>query len=336
MAVRDAFDRPLGALRLSVTDRCNLRCRYCMPAERHDWLPRSEILSFAELCALVDVFVRLGVGRVRITGGEPLLRRDLPTLVAMLAAKPAIRDLALTTNGLLLGALARPLRAAGLGRITVSLDTLRVDRFERLTRRDGLGQVLAGLEAARKAGFSPIKLDALLLRGINDDEIFDLLELARSAGAELRFIEYMDMGDATGWRPEQVVPQAEILARVQERYGAPLPFGDRGSAPAARYRLGDGLVFGVVSGTSAPFCTACDRGRLTAGGMFYGCLYATQGTDLKAPLRAGASAAELAGILQRSWTERRDRSAEERWRRQLAAGAELGEGPRVEMHERGG
>ncbi|MBI4701740.1 MAG: GTP 3',8-cyclase MoaA [Deltaproteobacteria bacterium] len=334
MAVHDAFDRPLGALRLSVTDRCNLRCRYCMPAERHDWLPRSEILSFAELAALADAFVQLGVGRVRITGGEPLLRRDLPTLVAMLAAKPAIRDLALTTNGLLLASLARPLREAGLGRITVSLDTLRADRFERITRRDGLAQVLAGLEAARDAGLSPIKLDALLLRGANDDELFDLLDFARSIGAELRFIEYMDVGGATGWRPEQVVPQAEILARVAQRYGAPLPFGDRGSAPAARYQLPDGLIFGIVSGTSAPFCAACDRGRLTAGGTFYGCLYATQGTDLKAPLRAGASVAELADLVERIWSERRDRSAEERSRRHEHTPPATA--PRVEMHSRGG
>ena len=308
----DAHRRPLGSLRLSVTDRCNLRCRYCMPGDHHEWLPRAEILRFDELRALVDAFVALGVERVRITGGEPLLRRDLPKLVALLARNAGIADLALTTNGVLLGPQARALRSAGLGRVTVSLDTLRPERFAALTRVDALGAVRAGIDAALGAGLGPVKLDAVILRGVNDDELADLLELGWALGIEVRFIEYMAIGSASRWSREQVVEAATMLATIAERYGEPTPFGGRGASPAERYRLPDGRTFGIIAANSAPFCAKCNRSRLTADGTWYPCLYATRGLDLKAPLRAGRSAAELEALLAQAWQARTDRGAEER------------------------
>src|SRR5262245_5699804 len=214
----DALGRPLRNLRLSVTDRCNLRCQYCMPEEDYVWLPRHDLLDFEEISRLVDVFAGLGVDKIRLTGGEPLLRRDLPVLVRLLAAKPAIRDLALTTNGLLLGDLAGDLHAAGLHRLTVSLDTLRADRFRALTRRDELAKTLAGIDAAIDAGFRGLKLDTVVMRGTNDDELVELLEYARGNGSELRYIEYMDVGGATHWSMQRVVSRAEILSRLEKHY----------------------------------------------------------------------------------------------------------------------
>jgi cyclic pyranopterin phosphate synthase len=313
MPVLDTFGRPLGALRLSVTDRCNLRCHYCMPQDDYVWLPRDALLTFEETVRLADTFAALGVRRVRLTGGEPLLRRDLPSLVAMLAQRPWLEDLALTTNGVLLGDVARPLRDAGLHRLTVSLDTLRPDRFARLTRRDALPDVLAGLDAARRAGFSDLKIDAVVSRGDNDDEIVDLLEFARDLGAEIRFIEYMDVGGALGWRADAVVTRAEMLAIVEARYGpvaAITPPGSR--APAERFRLPDGLTFGIIASTSQPFCEMCDRVRLTADGVMLLCLYAQHGTDLRRPLRAGASVETLRRTIEAVWSSRADRGAEER------------------------
>jgi cyclic pyranopterin phosphate synthase len=337
--LRDTFGRPLRNLRLSVTDRCNLRCAYCMPEEEYVWLPRQDLLSFEEIARLVDVFLGLGVDKVRLTGGEPLMRRDLPVLIELLAGKPALADLALTTNGLLLADLAAPLLKAGLHRVTVSLDTLRPERFRALTRRDGLEQVLAGIAAARAAGFEDTKLDTVVLRGVNDDELLDLIAFGASAGAEVRFIEYMDVGGATAWTPAQVVPREELLAAVAARHGA-LEELPRGAAPADRYRAADGTVFGIIASTTRPFCAACDRSRLTADGTWYLCLYAAQGLDLRGPLRAGASDAELGALLARGWTARDDRGAErrlaERERGPSVEREELLSDPRREMHTRGG
>jgi cyclic pyranopterin phosphate synthase len=340
MAVVDALGRQLKSLRLSVTDRCNLRCTYCMPEQSYVWLPRSEVLQFDELSRLVDVAVALGVARVRLTGGEPLIRRDLPTLVAMLANKSGVEDLALTTNGLLLSRHARALRDAGLDRLTVSLDTLRRDRFAALCRVDGLQKVLEGIHAAADCGFSPIKLDAVLIRERNDDEIGDLLRFAHSLGAEMRFIEYMDVGGATDWRPEQAISSDEVLTTVERLFGTVRPIGDRGAAPAARYELPDGSVFGIVASNSAPFCAQCNRCRLTADGMWYPCLYAEHGVDLKGALRSGADHEQLRAMLASRWTERRDRGAEQRAesdgeRRPLSREA-LCEDTHLEMHTRGG
>jgi len=338
--LQDGFGRPLGSLRLSVTDRCNLRCAYCMPAEEYVWLPKRDLLTFEELGTLVDVFTRFGVHRLRLTGGEPLLRRDVDELIAILAAKPAIEDLALTTNGLLLAERAAKLRAAGLHRVTVSLDTLQRDRFERLTRRDGLNDVLAGIDAARAAGFERLKLDTVVTRGVNDDELVPLLEYGRSIGAEVRFIEYMDVGGALDWSDRDVVSAKEMLARLGEHYGGVEPIHETSRAPARRYRLPDGTTFGVIASTTAPFCRSCDRSRLTADGLWFLCLYAPNGLDLRTPLRDGASADELAAILRSTWTARRDRGAEERLaakeRGPSQALRELRDDPHLEMHTRGG
>src|SRR5262245_21621503 len=219
MMVTDVYQRPLRNLRISVTDRCNLRCAYCMPGEDYVWLPREQILDFEEISTLVDVFMDLGVDKIRLTGGEPLLRRDLPALVRQLAAKPKLRDLALTTNGVLLAEQARPLRTAGLHRVTVSLDTLRPDRFAALTRRANHAQVLAGIAAVAPAGFTGTKLDTVVMRDVNDDELADLIEYGRTVPAEVRFIEYMDVGGATRWSMDKVVSRADMLGILERRYG---------------------------------------------------------------------------------------------------------------------
>jgi cyclic pyranopterin phosphate synthase len=340
MTLRDALDRPLSNLRLSVTDRCNLRCAYCMPEQEYVWLPQPDLLSFEEIAALVDVFTALGVDRIRLTGGEPLLRRDLDRLVALLAAKPALREIALTTNGVLLAEQADALARAGLKRFTISLDTLRADVFRELTRRDDLARVLAGIDAAAATGLCDLKLDCVVLRGTNDGELADLLAFARARRAEIRFIEYMDVGGATRWSMDRVVSRAEILARIERAFGRAEPLPDDGRAPAQRWRLADGTTFGIIASTTAPFCASCDRARLTADGHWLTCLYARAGLDLRTPLRAGASASEFAGLLRERWIARSDRGAEERLaaaqRSALARPDELRADPHLEMHTRGG
>jgi cyclic pyranopterin phosphate synthase len=340
MSVRDRFGRPLRSLRISVTDRCNLRCQYCMPEPDYVWLPRESLLTFEEIGAIADAFADAGVDRVRITGGEPLLRRDLPVLIARLAARPAIRDLALTTNGVLLAGQAAALRSAGLHRLTVSLDTLRSERFAELSRRDEHEAVIAGIDAARAAGFEGLKLDTVIMRGVNDDELVPLLEFSRERGAEIRFIEYMDVGGATRWSPELVVSRADMLARIEGRYGPVTPLGEVSSAPAERFRLPDGQVFGIIASTTAPFCAACDRSRLTADGMWLMCLYARAGTDLRRPLRAGATRGDLSRLITTAWNARADRGAEERLaaeqRGVLIPLAALRRDAHLEMHTRGG
>lgn len=284
-----------------------------MPEDEYVWLPREDLLTFEEIETLADLFGELGVHRVRLTGGEPLLRRNLPELVRKLAARPWLRDLALTTNGLLLSGVVDDLKRAGLHRVTVSLDTLRRDRYERLARVDALPQVLDGIAAVRRAGFKGLKLDAVISRDDNDDELVDLLTFARDAGAELRFIEYMDVGGATSWRPDAVVSQREMLERLTDHYGAisEVPDDDP-AAPATRFRLPDGTTFGIIASTTAPFCRTCDRARLTADGILLLCLYAQHGTDLRRPLRAGADMDTLRRLLRAVWEGRADRGAEER------------------------
>jgi cyclic pyranopterin phosphate synthase len=247
---------------LSVTDRCNLRCQYCMPEEDYLWLPREDILQFEEIERLVDQFLLLGVDKVRLTGGEPLLRRDLPTLVEQLARKSAIRDLAMTTNAVLLRPAVNDLKAAGLHRLTISLDTLQRDRFMKLARFDELPRVLAGIDAAVDP-FPGFKIDTVVIRGVNDDEIIPLLDFARARGAEIRFIEYMDVGGATSWSMLQVVSRKEMLETIAAHYGPIEPLRESSSAPADRYRLPDGTVFGIIASTTEPFCKSCDRSRLT-------------------------------------------------------------------------
>ncbi|MGE0444577.1 MAG: GTP 3',8-cyclase MoaA [Vicinamibacterales bacterium] len=335
----DRHERPLRNLRLSVTDRCNLRCSYCMPEPEYVWLPREDILHFEEIERIVDAFTAQGVEKVRLTGGEPLLRRGLPDLVARLAARPAITDLALTTNGVLLAAQAAALRDAGLHRITVSLDTLQPDRFERLTRADELARVRDGIDEAA-AVFGGLKLDSVIIRGVNDDELVALLEFGRERHAEVRFIEYMDVGGATHWSMDRVVSCREMLARLEAHYGPIAPLRESSSAPAARYRLPDGRVFGIIASTTEPFCRDCDRSRLTADGLWYLCLYGTHGVDLRRALREGRPGEAIAALIGATWEARTDRGAEHR----LAAGARtpliavdsLRRDPHLEMHTRGG
>jgi cyclic pyranopterin phosphate synthase len=312
-----------------------------MPEEDYTWLPRAELLDFDELSLLVDAFVAAGVRRVRITGGEPLLRRDLDKLVALLARKPGLDEVALTTNGLLLHDQAGALARAGLTRLTVSLDTLRPERFEALTRRDALAEVLAGIAAARAAGLGAgLKIDAVVLRGVNDDELFDLLSFSREHGAEVRFIEYMDVGGATSWQPERVVGARELLAAIGRALGAPSACAGRGAAPAQRYLLPDGTTFGVIASVTEPFCRDCDRSRVTADGLWLHCLYAHDGIDLKQPLRAGAGVAALTAQIRSGWARRRDRGAELRAglpeRAPLVPVEALRRRPHLEMHKRGG
>jgi cyclic pyranopterin phosphate synthase len=339
--MNDAFGRPLRNLRLSVTDRCNLRCEYCMPDDDYVWLPREDVLHFEETSALVDLFLSLGVDKVRLTGGEPLLRRDVPALVRMLAPKPGLRDLALTTNGVLLADQIDALHAAGLGRITVSLDTLRRDRFLKLTRFDQLDAVREGIAAAFRA-YGQLKIDTVVIRGVNDDELVDLIEFGRSVNAEVRFIEYMDVGGASRWSPGRVVSRRDMLAALERHYGVIAPIDEPGSsAPAERFALNNGTTFGIIASTTDPFCATCDRSRLTADGMWYLCLYATCGLDLRAPLRQGASPEALKALIAGGWQRRDDRGAEDR----LALGDRrafvpvqdlLKKDPHLEMHTRGG
>ncbi|HSS44993.1 MAG TPA: GTP 3',8-cyclase MoaA [Thermoanaerobaculia bacterium] len=340
MTLSDTLGRPLRNLRLSVTDRCNLRCDYCMPEQDYVWLPRRDILDFEEIGTLVDVFADLGVEKVRLTGGEPLVRRDLAALVRILAEKPRLGDIALTTNGVLLAEQAAQLKDAGLHRITVSLDTLVPERFRALTRFPMLDRVLAGVEQAARVGLRPLKIDAVVIRGINDDELATLIEYGRGVGAEVRFIEYMDVGGATRWSMDKVFTRAEILEGLENRYGAITPVLEEASAPAERFTLPDGTVFGIISSTTAPFCRSCDRSRLTADGLWYLCLYATRGTDLRGPLRSGASPQELRALIASGWGSRDDRGAEQRLlirdRAPLLPSAELRRDPHLEMHTRGG
>ena len=340
-SVRDQLGRPLGSLRVSVTDRCNLRCSYCMPEAEYEWLPRAQILTFEEITRIVGVFAGLGVTKVRLTGGEPLLRHDLEQLVQMIHADRRITDQALTTNGVLLGTHAARLKTAGMSRVTVSLDTLRPDRMEQFARSTRHADVLAGIGAAQGAGFQRLKINTVVVRGFNDDELADLIEFARARDAEVRFIEYMDVGGATRWSIDRVVSQREMLDRLGHRYGAITPLtGDDPHAPAERFALPDGTTFGIIASTTAPFCRACDRSRITADGQWLLCLYAAGGVDLREPLRGGASDEELTALIRTGWEGRTDRGAEARLalneREPLYQVSGLRADPHREMHTRGG
>ena len=339
MPVVDRRQRPLTSLRLSVTDRCNLRCQYCMPEQDYAWLPKPDILDFDETARLAGIFAAAGATRLRITGGEPLLRRDLPTLVERLAAAAAWDDLALTTNGILLTEQAEALAAAGIRRVTVSLDTLDRDRFRALTRQDELVRVRQGLETAARV-FPGFKIDAVVVRGVNDDEVPALTAEAARLGAEIRFIEYMDVGGATRWSADQVVSRREILEGLARAFSGATPIVEDSWAPAARFRLGTGQVVGVISSTTEPFCATCDRSRLTADGQWYRCLYASEGTDLRGPLRGGASDGELRQLIEQAWSAREDQGAVDRLRlpdrRAYVPITSLRRDPHLEMHTRGG
>ncbi len=332
----DRHARPLGTLRLSVTDRCNLRCVYCMPEDDYAWLPDESILSVDEIERVARAFVSLGASELRVTGGEPLLRPELESIIARISQIEGVRDVALTTNGVLFAPRAVALKAAGLGRVTFSVDTLRAERAKKLSRTTRLPDVLAGVRAARDAGFTSTKINAVVLRGENDDELAELVAFGREVGAEVRFIEYMDVGGATRWNARDVVSREEILAAL----GSPAPISAETAAPAARYRTESGDVVGVIASTTAPFCASCDRGRVTADGVFFGCLYADRGVDLRMPLRSGASLDALATIVRAAWEARDDRGAESRHattdRAAFVPLSRLRADPHREMHTRGG
>jgi len=309
----DRFGRVADDLRISVTDRCNFRCTYCMPAEGLAWVPWSQILTYEEIARLVRVFLGLGVRTVRLTGGEPLVRREVETLVSLLAAQ-GVPDLSMTTNGFFLAEKAAALAAAGLRRINVSVDSLLRHRFAEMTRRDALDRVLDGLRAAARAGLAPIKLNCVVVRGTNDDEIVDFARFARATGYEVRFIEFMPLDAEEGWSPERVVPSREVLAAI-DRVHRLVPV-DHGPEPARVFRFADGAPggVGVIASVSDPFCGNCNRIRLTADGQFRTCLFAMEETDLRALLRAGATDDDLAravrGAVTRKWAGHRINEAD--------------------------
>jgi len=311
-----------------------------MPEEEYVWLKHEELLTYEEIVEITDIFTELGVDKVRLTGGEPLLRRDLDRLVGMLARNSRIRDLALTTNGVLLSQHARRLREAGLHRLTVSLDTLQPERYRAFTRRDTHTQVLEGIAAAREAGFDGLKINTVVMRGFNDDELAELIDFGKGIGAEVRFIEYMDVGGATRWSVDQVVSRREMLDVLGRRFGPIQPVPENGSAPADRYVLPDGTTFGIISSTTQPFCRTCDRARLTIDGIWFLCLYAKDGVDLKRLLRGGVSREQIAATIADVWRKRTDRGAEERLglssRTILFQIEDLRKDPHREMHTRGG
>ncbi len=342
-AVKDTLGRPLRSLRVSVTDRCNLRCQYCMPEENYVWLPRENLLTFEEIALLTNLFSDRGIDRVRITGGEPLLRNNVAELIRMLRQNSRIHDIAMTTNGVLLSEQAQALFDAGLHRVTVSLDTLKPERFKALTRRDSLDRVFEGIASVGRVGFTGLKLDTVAMKGYNEDEVLPLIEYAKQVNGEVRFIEYMDVGGANDWSADKVLSRKEILKMVGDHYGTVEPVEEVSSAPAQRFRLPDGTTFGIISSTTVPFCSTCDRSRLTADGMWYLCLYAKTGLDLRKVLRMERSREDILSIIQSVWESRKDRGAEERKELEQVSGRgryidieRLRQDPHLEMHARGG
>lgn len=294
----DTFGRVADDLRISVTDRCNFRCSYCMPAEGLTWLPKDELLTFEELTRLLGLFVGLGVRSLKVTGGEPTIRADLPRLVRMFRGVGPELDISITTNAMLLDTLAQPLADAGVDRATISCDSLLRHRFQEMTRRDALDKVLAGILAARSAGLTPIKINTVIIGGTNDDEVVEFARWARETGYEVRFIEYMPLDAQHAWEREKVVPGARILEAIDAVY--PLHADSPDAEPAATYRFADGAPgkVGVIASVTEPFCDTCNRLRVTAEGQFRNCLFALEETDLREPLRAGATDAELEQLIR--------------------------------------
>jgi cyclic pyranopterin phosphate synthase len=335
--IRDRLGRPVRDLRISVTDRCNFRCNYCMPAEifgeTYEFLPRAEILTFEEIERLVRLLVPLGVRKLRITGGEPLLRQGLPDLVRRLVAVPGLEDTALTTNATLLPKLAGPLREAGLERVTVSLDSLDEDVFQAMNGdKLGVARVLEGIEAAEAAGLTPIKLNCVVQRGVNDHTLVDLAAHFKGSGQIVRFIEYMDVGTRNGWELEHMLPATDIVALLDDAFGIePVDPNYAGEvAERWRYRDGSGEV-GIIASVTQPFCGGCTRARLTTDGQLVTCLFASHGTDLRGPLRDGTSDEVLSALLERVWLGRDDRYSERRSAFTADGGPE-----RIEMYQVGG
>lgn len=296
-----------------MTDRCNFRCTYCMPLDQYEWISKKEILTFEEITRLATLFVGLGVEKIRLTGGEPLVRQNLDQLVAKVAAISGLKDLCLTTNGALLAEKIDSLKAAGLKRINISLDTLDPEKFRRMTKRGDLEKVLEGIFAAKDHGLHPIKLNAVIERGVNDDDILELVEFSREHGLAIRFIEYMDVGNSNNWTSEKLVSKAEILEKISSRYPLREIGRDQGSAPSVDYEFIDGRGdLGVIASVTEPFCSSCTRARLTADGKLVTCLFSQMGHDVKALLRNGTSDEDLVKFLSGVWQGRRDRYSADR------------------------
>ena len=337
LMIIDKLKRPVRDLRISVTDKCNFRCHYCMPEEifghKYEFLSKDRILTFEETTRLVKLFVQLGVHKIRITGGEPLLRQELDVLVKMLSSIPGIDDIALTTNGYFLKEKAEPLRNTGLKRLTISLDTLDPQLFKKMAGGHlELHRVFAGIEKAVELGFSPIKINTVLQRGVNDKEILNLATFAKNNGHIIRFIEYMDVGNLNGWRMDDVVTAQEIIEVISSKWSIePIDKNYKGEV-ANRYRYLDGSgEFGIIASVTQPFCGDCTRARLSADGKIYTCLFANTGFDVMTPMREGASENKLFEILQSLWLERRDRYSEER-----LSSTDTSSERKVEMYQIGG
>ena len=332
----DSLRRPLRDLRISVTDRCNFRCPYCMPAEiygeRYHFVPKSQILTYEEIARVARLFADLGARKIRLTGGEPLVRAGLENLVTLLARIDAIEDLAMTTNGYLLASKARALKQAGLQRVTVSLDSLDDEVFGRMNGRGfGVAKVLEGIEAAASAGLNPIKIDAVVQRGVNDHTVIDMVRRFKGTGHILRFIEYMDVGNLNEWQPDDVVPSSELKERIDAVFPIeplePNYFGE--VAQRYRYRDGDGEI-GFISSVTQPFCGSCTRARLSPEGEVYTCLFGTQGIDVRGPMRDGASDGDLRDLISGLWRTRGDRYSE------IRASLKQPVGQKIEMYHIGG
>lgn len=309
----DGYSRSIKDLRISVTDRCNFRCTYCMPLDEYEWINKREILSFEEITRLATLFVRLGVEKIRLTGGEPLVRKNLDRLVAKLSAIEGLKDICLTTNGALLAEKTAALKTAGLKRVNISLDTLDREKFKRMTKRGDLTKVIEGIQAAKSYGLYPIKLNAVVERGVNDDDILPLVEFSRENGFAMRFIEYMDVGNANNWTSGKLVSKKEILEKIASRYPLREVGRNQGSAPSVDYEFVDGRGdIGVIASVTEPFCDSCTRVRLTADGEMVTCLFSQVGHDLKASLRGGASDEEISEFLSSIWRKRTDRYSDER------------------------
>ena len=309
----DTFNRPLRDLRISVTDRCNFRCTYCMPFDEYTWIDKKEILSFEEITRLARLFVQLGVDKIRLTGGEPLVRQSLEKLIGQLSPIHGLKDISLTTNGSLLAEKAASLKSAGLNRINVSLDTLDADKFKRITKRGDLDKVLLGLFTAQKVGLVPIKINAVIERGVNDDDVLNLVEFSRENGFAMRFIEYMDVGNSNNWASKRILSKKEILEMIHARFPLKEPGRDRGSAPSVDYQFVDGRGdIGVIASVTEPFCSSCTRARLTADGKLVTCLFSQRGHDLKGLLRNGSVDEEILELIASVWKARKDRYSDER------------------------
>jgi GTP 3',8-cyclase len=333
----DAYNRPIRDLRISVTDRCNFRCTYCMPLDEYEWIDKKEILTFEEITRVATLFTRLGVEKIRLTGGEPLVRQNLDRLVGKLSAIAGVRDLCLTTNGALLAEKVEALKAAGLRRINVSLDSLDHDKFRRMTKRGDLDKVLEGIFAARSHGLHPIKLNAVIERGVNDDDILPLVEFSREHGFAMRFIEYMDVGNANSWTSEKLVSKKEIIAKIHSRYPLKEIGRVQGSAPSVDYGFVDGRGdVGVIASVTEPFCSSCTRARVTADGKIVTCLFSDAGHDVKALIRSGASDEEILKLLSSIWMQRTDRYSLERLEALRTASYDPKSHKKIEMISLGG